>query len=87
MDRLPPEVESLPAHSYFVAKLPLAHFVQPDILNRYVLLNEGGLTALSVGRRIDIDDVYVLLPSGIYHNFVSISFAYQSGGLTSIELG
>ena len=87
MDRLPPDVESLSAPSYFVARLPLAHFVQPDILNRYVLLNEGALTALSVGRRIDIDDVYALLPSGIYHNFVSISFAYQSGDPTSIEVG
>ena len=77
VDRLPPDVESLPTPSYFVARLPLAHFIQPDILSRYVLLNEGALTALSIGRRVDIDDVYALLPSGIYMYTIISTYTYN----------
>ena len=61
---LPPEISSLLPPSFFTASLPVSHFIQPDIINRYLLLNEGSLTALSIGRRIDVDDVYALLPSG-----------------------
>ena len=64
---LPPVVSSslhLAPPSFFTTSLPVGHFIQPDIINRYLLLNEGSLTALSVGNRIDIDDVYALLPSG-----------------------
>ena len=64
VDCLPPEVSSLPHPLFFTASLPVGHFIQIDIINRYLLLNEGSLTALSVGRRIDVDDVYALLPSG-----------------------
>ena len=64
VDCLLPEVSSLPPPSFFIASLPVGYFIQPDIINRYLLLDEGSLTALSVGRRIDVDDVYALLPSG-----------------------
>ena len=67
VDRLPPEISSLPSPSFYTASLPVGHFIQPDIINRYLLLNEGSLTALSVGRRIDVDDIYALLPSGLIH--------------------
>ena len=64
VDCLPPEISSLSPPSFFAASLPVGHFIQPDIINRYLLLNEGSLTALCIGRRIDVDDVYALLPSG-----------------------
>ena len=47
---------------YYTAHLPLSHMIQPDIISKYIAL--GSISALSVGTRIDIDNVYSLLPTG-----------------------
>ncbi len=56
-------VSTTPA-PYYTARLPLSHFLQPELLAQYFLAGKPTPTALSLGTRIDLDDVFALLPHG-----------------------
>ncbi len=62
--------------SYYTAHLPLSHIIQPDIISKYIAL--GSISALSVGTRIDIDNVYCLLPTGT--NILTNQKCYMTNG-------
>ena len=52
---------SLP-HYYHTECLPLSCFLQPSFLQNFS--SSGELAAIAVGRRIDVHDMFALLPSG-----------------------
>ena len=83
VDQLPVQLSSLPQPTYYTARLPLRHFIQPDIIQQYLQLNEGELTALSVGRRIDIDNIFAVLPTGVC--CMRVEYIYRNLFMSSYE--
>ena len=50
--------------SYYTSQaLPLAQFIRPELIERY--LTSGSFSALSIYARIDTDNVFAVLPEGI----------------------
>ena len=55
---------------YYTSRLPLSRFLQPELLARYFLSSQTSQAsqtspiALSLGTRIDLDDVFALTPQG-----------------------
>lgn len=52
---------------YYVSNLPLGHFLEPRLLDRYFSPGKQCPTALSTGRRVDVGRVFSLVPPGESH--------------------
>lgn len=65
-DCLPSAVSSTPP-PYYLAHLPLSHFLQPHLRTRYfeAAVKEPAPLALSLGRKVDVHSVFALIPPGI----------------------
>ncbi len=59
---LPADMLPTPERAYYTAHLALSHMIQANIIDTYI--TPGHVSALSVERRLDLDDVFALLPSG-----------------------
>lgn len=55
---LPPEIENLTL-SYYTARIPLSHFLKPEVFQKC-----ASLAALSMGDKIDTGNVHAILPRG-----------------------
>lgn len=57
---------------YYTSHLSLSHFLQPHLLTQYFHAGEKCPIALTVGRRIDVECVFALTPSGVWllHNTI-----------------
>ena len=58
---LPSDLLTLPPPTYYTSQLQLSQFIQPHLLR---LLPSLSLAALTVDAKVDIDNIYALLPSG-----------------------
>ena len=64
-----------PLPVYCTAQLTLSQFIQPELCH---CIPSQSLAALSVNSRVDTDNVYAVLPSGVYVTVLSQSYlVYQ----------
>lgn len=68
---------------YYFAHLPVSHFLQPHLRGRYFGAGkEFPVTAISVGRRIDVHSVFTLIPPGMQTvTMVTVGIRNQIGAL------
>lgn len=64
-----PAALSLPPPHYYTSHLPLSHFIQPKLTQYF---EDGSFVAVSTATKVDTDNVFVVLPSGMSSYFYSV---------------
>ena len=65
-----PAALSLPPPHYYTSHLPLSHFIRPELTHYF---EDGSFAAVSAGTKVDTDNVFAVLPSGMSSYFYSAS--------------
>ena len=65
-----PAALSLPPPHYYTSHLPLSHFIRPELTHYF---EDGSFAAVSAGTKVDTDNVFAILPSGVSSYFYSVS--------------
>ena len=64
-----PAALSLPPPHYYTSHLPLSHFIRPELTHYF---EDGSFVAVSTGTKVDTDNVFAVLPSGMSSYFYSV---------------